>query len=40
MTMILASLPKQYQDAAKTYIQQTIRNNISGNLSFEIERMN
>lgn len=30
MTMIFANLPKQYQDAAKNYIQQTIRNNISG----------
>lgn len=30
MTLILAGLPKQYQDAAKNYIQQTIRNNVSG----------
>lgn len=33
MTLILANLPKQYQDAAKSYIQQTIRNNVSGELS-------
>ena len=30
MTMILASLPKQSQDSAKAYIQQTMRNNVSG----------
>lgn len=30
MTLILANLPKQYQDAAKNYIQQTMRNNVSG----------
>lgn len=30
MTMILASLPKQSQDTAKAYIQQTMRNNVSG----------
>lgn len=30
MTIILTTLPKQYQDAAKNYIQQTVRNNVSG----------
>ncbi|CAO1428288.1 unnamed protein product [Diamesa tonsa] len=30
MTMFLSNLPKQYQDAAKSYIQQTMRKNISG----------
>lgn len=32
MTMLLASLPKQYQEAARSYIQQTPRHNISGEL--------
>lgn len=31
--MILANLPKQFQDAAKSYIQQTMRNNVSGMIS-------
>jgi uncharacterized protein YdeI (YjbR/CyaY-like superfamily) len=30
MTMLLANLPKQYQETAKAYIQQTMRNNVSG----------
>lgn len=33
MTLILASLPKQYQDAAKNYVQQTVRNNVSGRIA-------
>lgn len=28
--MFLSNLPKQYQDAAKSYIQQTMRKNTSG----------
>ena len=37
MTLILANLPKQYQDAAKNYIQQTMRPNVSGKyLYFEL----
>lgn len=32
MTMILSNQPKQYQELAKSFIQQTVRNNISGRL--------
>lgn len=34
--MILANLPKQYQEAAKGYIQQTVRSNISGKLDLKL----
>ncbi|CRL07696.1 CLUMA_CG020652, isoform B [Clunio marinus] len=30
MTLILANLPKQYQDQARTYISTPLRNNVSG----------
>lgn len=34
MTLLLASMPKQYQDVAKSYIQQSIsRKSTSGNIS-------
>jgi hypothetical protein len=34
MTLLLANMPKQYQDQAKNFIQQALRKSTSGKLNF------